>query len=35
LGAGLWTLLATLQDEEAVSLPPFDAASFSLAELWV
>jgi Uma2 family endonuclease len=35
LGAGLWTLLATLQDEDAVSLPPFDAASFSLAELWI
>jgi len=35
LRAGLWTLLATLRDEEAVSLPPFDAVSFPLAELWI
>lgn len=30
----LWVLLGTLQDEEPVSMPPFDAISFSLAELW-
>lgn len=34
LRAGFWTLLAILKDEDAVSLPPFDAVSFSLAELW-
>ena len=35
LRGGLWTLLAILRDEEPVSLPPFDAVSFLLAELWV
>jgi Uma2 family endonuclease len=34
LRAGLWTLLAALQDEEAVALPPFDAVGFSLGDLW-
>lgn len=34
LREGLWTLLGTLRDEEPVSLPPFQAISFSLAELW-
>lgn len=29
-----WTLLATLKDDATVSLPPFDAVSFSLADLW-
>jgi hypothetical protein len=29
-----WLLLATLKDDDAVSLPPFDAISFSLADLW-
>ena len=29
-----WLLLATLKDDDAVSLPPFDAVSFSLADLW-
>jgi Uma2 family endonuclease len=28
--SGRWVLLATLKDDEAVSLPPFDAISFSL-----
>jgi Uma2 family endonuclease len=30
-----WLLLTTLKDEDAVSVPPFDAISFSLADLWV
>lgn len=29
-----WLLVATLQDDDAVSVPPFDAISFSLADLW-
>jgi Uma2 family endonuclease len=29
-----WLLIATLQDDDAVSVPPFDAISFSLADLW-
>lgn len=29
-----WLLVATLKDEDAVSVPPFDAISFSLADLW-
>jgi Uma2 family endonuclease len=31
---GRWLLVATLKDDDAVSLPPFDAISFSLAGLW-
>lgn len=31
---GAWTLSAVLKDEDAVSVPPFDAISFSLADLW-
>lgn len=34
LRQGFWTLLATLKDDDPVSLPPFDAISFALAELW-
>jgi Uma2 family endonuclease len=34
LHKGHWLLLATLKDDDAVSLPPFDAISFSLADLW-
>ena len=34
LQQGGWLLLATLKDDDAVSLPPFDAVSFSLADLW-
>ena len=29
-----WLLLATLKDDDPVSLPPFDAIRFSLADLW-
>ena len=29
-----WLLIATLKDDDEVSLPPFDAVSFSLADLW-
>lgn len=29
-----WMLLATLADDEPVSLPPFDAISFPLDTLW-
>ncbi|MEW5789268.1 MAG: Uma2 family endonuclease [Pseudomonadota bacterium] len=31
---GRWVLLATLKDNEPVSLPPFDAISFALGGLW-
>jgi Uma2 family endonuclease len=34
LQQGGWLLLATLKDDDEVSLPPFDAVSFSLADLW-
>lgn len=34
LRASLWTLIATLQDDAAVRVPPFDAIEFSLADLW-
>ncbi len=29
-----WVLLETLKEYDAVSLPPFDAISFSLGDLW-
>jgi Uma2 family endonuclease len=29
-----WLLIATLKDDEAVNVPPFDAITFSLADLW-
>jgi Uma2 family endonuclease len=29
-----WLLLATLQEDDAVRQPPFEAVSFSLAMLW-
>lgn len=32
---GAWMLVAALKDDDAVSVPPFDAVSFSLADLWV
>jgi Uma2 family endonuclease len=31
---GRWVLAATLKDDDAVSLPPFGAISFSLGGLW-
>ena len=31
---GQWVLLETLTDNDPVSLPPFDATSFSLGDLW-
>jgi Uma2 family endonuclease len=31
---GRWLLIATLKDDDSVSLPPFDAISFSLGGLW-
>lgn len=34
LADGRWTLIATAQDEDHVSIPPFDARTFSLGELW-
>jgi Uma2 family endonuclease len=34
LREGFWVLLGTLQDEDPVAMPPFDAVTFSLAELW-
>jgi len=32
---GKWLLLTTLEGDDAVAVPPFDAVSFSLATLWV
>jgi len=29
-----WLLIATLKDDDRVSVPPFDAVEFSLADLW-
>jgi Uma2 family endonuclease len=29
-----WLLVATLKDDDSVSVPPFDAITFSLADLW-
>lgn len=29
-----WLLIATLKDDDAVCVPPFDAVRFSLADLW-
>lgn len=29
-----WLLIASLQDDDTVCVPPFDAVSFSLADLW-
>ena len=34
LKQGRWVHLATLTDDAVVSLPPFEAASFSLGVLW-
>ena len=31
---GQWLLLETLKDNDPVSLPPFEATSFSLGDLW-
>ncbi|MCY3980848.1 MAG: Uma2 family endonuclease [Alphaproteobacteria bacterium] len=31
---GQWVLIASLKDDDAVSVPPFEAISFSLADLW-
>ena len=34
LHGGLWLLIAAVQDDEAVSIRPFDAITFSLGDLW-
>jgi Uma2 family endonuclease len=34
LRAGLWTDIGTWNSDDQVSAPPFDAISFSLADLW-
>ncbi|MFM8331345.1 MAG: Uma2 family endonuclease [Candidatus Methylumidiphilus sp.] len=34
LEQGLWVLIATLADDEPVSVAPFEAITFSLADLW-
>ena len=34
LQQGRWVLIATLKDDDEVAVPPFDAAPFSLADLW-
>jgi len=35
LEQGHWVLLTTLTDDDPVNVPPFDAITFSLADLWV
>jgi Uma2 family endonuclease len=35
LREGAWVLIAMLQDDDPVSVAPFAAITFSLAELWV
>ncbi len=35
LREGAWLLLATLKDDDPVSIAPFAAVTFSLADLWV
>ena len=34
LTAGEWSRIATVADDAVVQIPPFEAASFSLADLW-
>ena len=34
LQSGAWVQIADLKDNDAVSVPPFDAITFDLAELW-
>ena len=34
LHQGRWVLIATLKDDDPVAVPPFDAVTFSLADLW-
>jgi len=34
LQQGQWLLIATLKDDDPVAVPPFDAVTFSLADLW-
>jgi Uma2 family endonuclease len=34
LTKGGWLLIATLKDDDAVEVPPFDAVSFCLGDLW-
>ncbi len=34
LREGHWTLIAALKDDDPVAVPPFDAVTFSLADLW-
>ncbi len=34
LNEGKWVLLGTLSENATVSMPPFDAVTFSLADLW-
>ena len=34
LREGQWALIATAIDDDPVGIPPFDAVTFSLADLW-
>jgi len=34
LSEGRWTLIATLQEDDLVRVPPFDAIEFALSDLW-
>lgn len=34
LSSERWLLIATLQDDDLVCVPPFDAVTLSLADLW-
>ena len=34
LRKGEWVLIATAKDDDPVSVPPFDAITFNLGDLW-
>ena len=34
LHRGQWLLIATVRDDDAVAIPPFDAVTFNLGDLW-
>jgi len=34
LREGAWVLIAVLQEDDAVQVPPFDSVSFALSDLW-
>ena len=34
LRGGQWALIATAKDDDPIRIPPFDAITFSLGDLW-